>query len=194
MDETIEERIKAFQAELPSQAAVDLVRRHVIFGECFILQPNDYFRLRSEIAKQFSTHPNEVLVVGSGKLGFSISPKKRYRPFCDESDIDAVIISTALFDNVWREAYHYWRDGGYWEQQETFRKYLFQGWVRPDQLPSEGRFQFSREWWEFFRALTSGGGFGPYKIRGALYRDWDFLESYQCVGVKSCQVALTGAQ
>jgi hypothetical protein len=192
MQEGLAERIDAFKADLASNQAVELVRRHVIFGECFILSPTAYFSLRSEIARHFRAHPNEILVVGSGKLGFSIAPKKRYRPFSDDSDIDAVIISSTLFDTVWRDAYEFWRSGGYWERQHDFKNYLFQGWVRPDHLPAEGHFPFSKEWWEFFRTLTAGERFGPYKIRGALYRNWDFLESYQRVGVESCQAALIG--
>jgi hypothetical protein len=75
-----------------------------------------------------------------------------------------------------------------------FRDSLFQGWIRPDQLPPEASFSFSKEWWEYFRTLTAAASFGPYKIRGALYRDREFLEAYQGVAVKLCQEVFAGNQ
>ncbi len=90
-----------------------LVQKHITYGSCYILDSSTYFQLKSHVASKFGVHPNEVLVVGSGKLGFSIVHEKRYRPFGDSPDIDVTIISPDLFDKVWIEVFDYWRAGGY---------------------------------------------------------------------------------
>jgi predicted nucleotidyltransferase len=188
----IEDRINAFKSDIGSLLPIQVVRKHVIYGNCCVLSEDLYFDLRSEVAERFRLHPNEVLVVGSAKLGFSIAPHKRYRHFGDESDIDVVLVSPTLFDEIWEATFAYWRDGGYWEQERDFKEYLFRGWIRPDKLPPASTFSMCSDWWEFFRALTNGGKYGYYKIAGALYKSWYYLEDYQEICAKGCKQELLG--
>ena len=106
------------------------VQKHLTYGPCCLLSSDAYFELKREIAQQFKLHPTQVLVVGSAKLGFSIVPKKRYRLFNDESDIDVALVAPQLFEEVWTEVYDYWYGSAYWDQHQTFCNYLFQGWIR----------------------------------------------------------------
>lgn len=94
-------RFEQFEKDLSVLSSIQIVRKHIISGECCILSQPKYFDLRSEVADHFGLHPNEILVVGSAKLGFSVVPHKLYRPFCDESDIDVAIVSSTLFDKIW---------------------------------------------------------------------------------------------
>lgn len=185
----IEELIQAFRRDLPNRTVVELVQRHITFGECYALNQDAYFELKNRVSQQFGINPAEVVVVGSAKLGFSIAPEKRYRFFGDSSDIDVALCSTDLFDLIWANVFDYWRRGGYWEGLGEFRKYLFRGWIRPDKLPPEKSFEICQEWWDFFRRLASTGAFGSYKITGALYKNWHFLESYQAKCVIDCKQA-----
>ena len=184
--EKIQERIQFFKSELRALPPLDIVRKHIIAGECAIIADSAYFQLRSAVADKYEIHPNEVLIVGSSKLGFSIAPRKMYRHFGDTSDVDVVIVSSYLFDKVWKEVHHYWDQGSYWPRHHDFVKYLFQGWIRPDKLPPANSFPLSNDWWKFFNALSSEDRYSLYKIAGALYRDWDFLEAYQLRGVSAC--------
>jgi hypothetical protein len=179
--------IELFKSDLSKYSASELVQKRLIFGDCHMLNKEQYFSLRLSVAKQFKVHPNEVLVVGSAKLGFSIAPKKKYKPFGDQSDIDVVIVSDSLFGLVWSSVYSFWKDKVIWEAESDFKRYLFRGWIRPDKLPPSTKFEFSKDWWEFFRTITSSGEFGPYKIAGALYKSWNFLESYQNFAVQYCK-------
>ncbi len=182
----IESRVHLFQADLSTLTSVQMIRKHIIFGECAIISAPQYFELRNEIADRYNVHTNEVLIVGSSKLGFSIAPHKRYRHFTDTSDIDVVIVSSRLFDEMWKAVHHYWDHGGYWERSAQFKSYLFQGWIRPDKLPPAKTFEMANDWWRFFNALSSSGKYSVYKIAGALYRDWYFLEAYQLRAVSAC--------
>ena len=126
-------------------------------------------------------------MVGSGKMGFSIKPERRYQPFSDASDIDIVIVSPTLFELVWKTVFEYWRSKPYWPEEARFKQYFFQGWIRPDKLPPARTFSFCKDWWEFFRHLTNSGDFGDYKIAAGLYQSWFFLESYQSISIEKCR-------
>ena len=103
----MEEEVSRFRTELRLRAARDMCRRFVIFGSCMQLDDDNYYDLKAAVADQFEIHPNEIIVVGSAKLGFSIAPTKRYRPFGETSDIDVAIVSPLLFDDVWHEVLQY---------------------------------------------------------------------------------------
>lgn len=182
----IDARLHLFKDDLSRLSPLQIIRKHIIFGDCAVITNPQYFELRTVIAEKFQVHPNEVLIVGSAKLGFSIAPAKRYRPFSDTSDIDVVIVSATLFNGIWQSVLKYQKSGGYWERFDDFKKYLFQGWIRPDKLPPEKSFQFANEWWTFFNDISSSGKYSEYKIAGALYQNWHFLEMYQYNGVSDC--------
>jgi hypothetical protein len=148
-----------------------------------------YFSLKNEIADFLSVHPNEVIVVGSTKLGFSIVPAKRYSPFGDQSDIDVAIISQRRFDLIWTSVFEYEHEIGFWANRDKFSKYLLRGWIRPDKLPPSRKFSFGNDWFEFFRQLAASGRFGDIKVSGGLYREWNFLEKYQSICVDKCKQA-----
>lgn len=58
------------------------------------------------VSDAFDIGFNNTVMVGSAKLGMSLSPEKFLKHFTDEgdnpSDIDIAIISTQLFDYFWR--------------------------------------------------------------------------------------------
>ena len=188
----IPDRARRFQDDLLEFPDSMMAQKYITYGDCYLLGQDDYFELKAEVSAEFAVHPSEVLVVGSGKLGFSIVASKRYQPFGDNSDIDIAIISPQLFDRIWTEVFGYRHERLSWPGEQEFKNYLFRGWIRPDKLPPEGRFGFRKEWWDFFRRLERQGKYGPYKIRGAIWRSWHFLESYQIISIKGCRDNLGG--
>ena len=77
MSHEVEKRLNRFKKDLNKLTPIQVVRKHIIFGECCELSQHEYFELRSEVADYFGLHSNEVLVVGSAKLGFSVAPLNR---------------------------------------------------------------------------------------------------------------------
>jgi predicted nucleotidyltransferase len=188
---TILERIQRFNRDLADMTPSAVVQRHITQGECYALDGEQHIKLRMEVAGHFKVNPNQIVVVGSSKLGFSIAPRKRYRPFHDGSDIDVAVVSPALFDNIWRQAFDYRMDTGViWEGGSDFADYLFRGWIRPDMLPTGGRFPSRDDWFDFFRRLSGSGSYGRYQVKGGLYREWHHLERYQALSVVKCQQEL----
>lgn len=189
MLEDIPERIQRFRSDLCCLTIDEVVQKHITYGASYALNQDQYFELKAVVARKFGLHHSEVLLVGSGKLGFSIVDGKRYRHFGDLSDLDLAIISPVLFDATWLDAFDFWRGKNFWPEFEAFKDYLFRGWLRPDKLPPQTTFKRSWDWWEFFRELTVSQRFGPYRIRAGLYRSWHFLETYQTTCVAQCRDA-----
>jgi len=186
LDPQISKRLHDFRDDLSRYDKIVLVQKHVIHGDCYTLDTNAYFDLKREVACRFDLNPNEIILVGSGKLGFSIAPHKRYRPFSDTSDLDVAVVSPALFNRAWQEVFEFVNDGGWFQQEKEFQKYLLRGWIRPDKLPPSHQCPFAKEWWEFFRELTRSDKYG-FKVTGGLYNSLYFLEE---VLLESCSASV----
>jgi hypothetical protein len=192
---SIEARLNSFREDLNTKNNIVIAHRRILSGDCFALTDEQHHSLREAVAHFFKVPAMEVVVVGSAKLGFSIAPKKMYRSFGNESDVDVAIASQHLFDRLWNQTYEYFQENpGSWSNVNDFRKYLFEGWVRPDFLPPSRVFPLSQEWWEFFRGLTSSDKYGRNKITGALFRSWYYLERYQAAAVNGCRTHSTEKQ
>lgn len=205
MEISMEDRLHALQKELISSESEYFLRKNIIFGDSHWLEGTLYYELKQEIANKFDIHPSCVFMVGSGKLGFSLSEKKvfdkktkelketkpRFRCFSDESDLDIAIVSPVLFNKYWRQVFKYSQQKPFWEKQNAFKKNMFEGWMRPDQLPpSSGKFKVQKEWFEYFSDLTASGKYGYYTIAAGLYNDWEFLENYQLKSISECKMFL----
>jgi hypothetical protein len=178
--------IDNFKKDLYRLESNQLFRKYILSGQSFALDDTRLYQLKEEVCGHFEIEFNEIVLVGSGKLGFSIKPNKRYSNFGDESDIDIAVVSTELFHKVWKEAFLYKKSGAYWPKAITFFQYLSEGWIRPDKLPSSRFFRFSGKWWDFFNMITSSGQYGPLKIRGGIYHSWFFLQEYQKICIQQC--------
>lgn len=180
-------RISAFQADCLILSTMDIVRKHIILGEPFAISAAMFDSLRIDVGAHFNVHPTNVLMVGSGKLGFSIAPSKRYTPFGNDSDIDLAIISKEIYEEIWNEVFNYDNQVRDWPDRSRFAISHMKGWIRPDKLPMSHVFPRRREWWDFFEELTSSNKYGPYKIRAGLFHSFSFLEAYHADSVILCQ-------
>ena len=179
-----------FKSDLPILDTMAILNKYVYCEECAMLLPAQHLALKTRTAGKFNISPNQVIIVGSTKLGFSIAPEKLFRAFCDTSDIDVAIVSPELYVKVWYELFNYRRSQPYWADENECMQYCFQGWIRPDKLPRSNSYPFAKAWWEFFQTLTSSGEFGPYKIRAALYHSKPFMDSYQRICIDMCKQQL----
>ena len=61
--------------------------------------------LKEILNKQIGVAFHNVLMVGSGKIGCSLAPKKNWKKFDEEndSDIDIALISSKLFECMWEK-------------------------------------------------------------------------------------------
>lgn len=188
-DEEHKARVEEFRRNLATEEDdVRFVRRHILHGNCYALNEEQHYRIKERISSEFSLElTTDLHVVGSARLGFSIAPNKRYNKFHEESDIDIAVVSHELYCRIWHELRAYKESGAYWRRQQQFEDYLSWGWIRPDMLPVRRSFPFTTRWWEFLDELQAARTGGPYKVRGAIYHDLDFLLGYQANAVKLCR-------
>jgi len=178
--------LEDFKTDLKNLTSLQMIRKYILDGACHVLNHDQHFRLKEEICEHFEVDFGCVILVGSGKLGFSIKPERRFQSFGEDSDIDIAVVSPQLFQKVWMEAYLYKKGGAYWPKSSSFFKYLSEGWIRPDKLPSSTCFEFSETWWDFFNEITASNRYGPYKIRAGLYYSMFFLQEYQKICIDQC--------
>jgi hypothetical protein len=60
-----------------------------------------YDEFKLYMSDKLDLHVNNLAIVGSAKLGFSLSPKNNFKVFEDDSDIDLVIVSSSLYRKAW---------------------------------------------------------------------------------------------
>ncbi len=192
-------RLMAFKDDLLPLTSQDILRKHIVTQSSCMLSHDQEYALRSKVAAHFDVHPNDIIIVGSAKLGFSIAPTKRFRSFGNRSDVDVAIVSSQLFDRLWLDVFGFWqeyRNQIVWPAETEFYRYLFRGWIRPDKMPPEGSYPLAKTWRSYFRELSADDSVGPYVVRAGLYRTWNFLEGYQVTAIDLCRAALeteTGA-
>ena len=187
----------AINTNSPAAVADDIIlapgAKHV--SDDAIQHAVEMLRSKFQIAEQY---PLEVIVVGSAKLGFSISekpvigrnPLPRYRDFDPiDSDIDLAIVSQKLFFDVWRDLSAYAHGQTPFPWDTPLANYLLLGWLRPDHFPKIQRPLKCQGWWELFHELSTSQVFGRRKVRGALYFHRNFLNQYQQRAIIQAQKA-----
>jgi predicted nucleotidyltransferase len=158
--------------------APEFVRDHILAGlpYAFVSNPEGYLSLQSEVAAKIGLSVNEIRMIGSAKLGFSLNSDHLLSPFGPGSDIDLVIVSSAVFDEASLELVERAQDfilAGEDEKRRLRRSRdnVFNGYLRPDQLPLSCG--LSKEW---FPKLA-----GPYEseiarrrpVKAWLFKSWD---------------------
>lgn len=189
------ERVRAFRAKLRTHTPDQLIDEFLLTPGCHGIEAGLDAQLQEFVGNKFEVAATDVLVVGSAKTGFSISQKirngrvikPRYRSFSEESDVDLAIVSSALFDRIWEETFSYLNEIGPWAQIQSFEKYFFRGWIRPDKLPQEDTFRPGKTWRDFFNRMNRDRDYTDHRISAGLYRSPLFLRAYQRVAIKECQ-------
>ena len=80
--------------------------RHIIrFNVPFIFKdkPLVFEQIRSYLSHLLHLEVGDILIIGSSKTGFSMSPKEYGKPFGEQSDIDFTIVNQRLFEQLERE-------------------------------------------------------------------------------------------
>lgn len=67
-------------------------------------------RMADILTRFFKIKKENYLIVGSAKIGFSLSPRKEFKLFCsnpenpeEQSDLDIAIISPEIFEELWMD-------------------------------------------------------------------------------------------
>lgn len=199
---------KQYCTEIPLDV---LLQKYIIDSESFFFQNIetniDEFDFKKDIAELLQIHVRDIIIVGSGKLGFSLKPyitkkKKTYFNFYEfdfrwkqnssnkKSDLDVAIISSELFDrqfvNLYNESSFYRQDYVLeWGKRPEFANYLLKGRLATRYLPQN--FKLSSE----IKKVQE-----KYKIQFGrdinieIYKSWYFFETYHTNNLKNIYLNL----
>lgn len=147
-------------------------------------------RFKEIVSEKLSINFHSAHIVGSAKLGYSLSPRKPFSPFKETgtnsskpSDIDIAIISDKLFNKFWqhlRQAFKPQQKKYYTRLSYT----IFRGYIDEDDISSIA--VVYNEWNNLFSPITRSlqdEWSIVHKITYRLYRSWEDLEQYQIHGL-----------
>lgn len=161
--------------------------KHLLFDD----PDGTYIEIKQFFAQQLNLSGNDVAVVGSAKIGISLSPYKKFKAFDHEnSDIDLVIVAPDLFQQFWNELFRLFYTRSY--VKEDFQKDVFLKYVtieRDTNLPSE----FLKTWHQRMDSLKSEffSKFQiPMAIKYRVYQNWEAVECYHTRGLGKVRLML----
>jgi len=166
------------------------------FSEYLQLKPEDFIQKLDMFKKIVSTNLdisfNNVLIVGSGKVGFSLSPtEKLLRKFDSdehkESDLDVAIISEKFFQELWtlfRKEY----SRRYLKPYNDIASSVFRGFINENVLSEVPEI---RKVWQkkVDDANITLKNEIPirHQINYRIYRSWEDLQEYHINGIRKAK-------
>ncbi len=191
--------LEEFKRSCIDLKADEVVERFLIERSAYFfdyVQTGKEYEFKKDIASILNVHIRDLVIVGSGKLGFSLKPDESnvgYYPFRafdanrdKKSDLDIAVISSYLFDSEIQNLYnHTDYSKTYWQNRNSFAKYILKGRIAIRFLPTEFKFTKAvREAQEKYRME-----FGR-EINIEIYKSWYFFETYHRQNIKGIQINL----
>ncbi len=177
-----------------------VVQKYLIDGSSYYfdkIQLGNEFEFKKEIANILTVHIRDIVIVGSGKLGFSIKPDDTvpdarlflFKKFDElkKSDLDIAIVSSQLFDIEIQNLYTHtgWYRNFSWKQKNDFAKYVLKGRFIVRFLPLD--FQLSKEIETVQHKYKMKYG---RTVNIEIYKSWYFFETYHNNNVLSIKLNL----
>jgi len=182
-----------------------IVQKYLIDGSSYYfdqIQHGDEFEFKKEIATFIKVHIRDIVIVGSGKLGFSIKPAVAesglylFKKFDfdyeqnknqKKSDLDIAIVSSGLFDKEIENLYSH--AGSYknfvWEERNAFAKNILKGRFIIRFLPIG--FPLSKELEVIQNKQKMRYG---RDVNLEIYKSWFFFESYHVNNILNIKLNL----
>lgn len=190
--------ITEFKSNLTSLSLDELTNIIINPENCKGITEEQANHIRDKVSVALEVRKEDVLIVGSAQVGFSLNEKKdrdsgsiikqRYRCFDTLSDIDIAVINSELFDSYWEEIFQLFCDANPWSNSQKFQYYFFRGWIRPDKFPND--FTRGLDWWKIFSGLSKDVTLNRRKVHGGLYKSIEFLKRYQEICINECLTEL----
>ncbi|MCR4903445.1 MAG: hypothetical protein K6A23_11355 [Butyrivibrio sp.] len=157
---------------------------------------DEYLRIKALIAQGLKVDMCSVVFVGSSCTGFSLNPKKNFKKFDSDSDIDIAIISHHHFNIAWR-----WmrqidmstlNGKERYEIKEHRKHFVFDGTIATDYiLPL---LPFGKLWGSVLLSISNEPIFGGREIHFRLYQDHKSLIDYHVNNVKKNLPSILGVE
>ena len=146
----------------------------------------EFIRTKIFIANKLGVDACSIIFVGSSCTGFSLNPKKDFKNFDEESDIDIAVISHHYFNIAW----HWMRSQDLGLLKRKVKKgiiqhrngYIFDGTIATDYFLTY--LPFGEEWNKVINELERFPIFHGREVHFRLYQDHKSLIDYHLKNVK----------
>ena len=194
--------------DLLSLQPEDFYMKHIVksrnwyFAE-YLHIPNDELidtidRFKEIVSTMLNISFHSVQIVGSAKIGYSLSPRKLLKPFHDEdsegksSDIDIAIVSERLYQQYWDLLR---KEKGIWNRvyYDDLVKQIYRGYINGSTLQKIDNVR--EKWNDMTDPVNKKLQFQLsiiHPITYRIYRYWDDLQDYQIYGIRVAKEKLGG--
>src|SRR5216684_4062565 len=200
-----------FKALLLAAPLDKLVHETIFGGEVYAFRdvPQALTTLKTHLVSRLHLlNPDNVVVVGSAKTGFSVAPDTFARQFSQDSDIDVVIVDEALFDACWITLvrWHYLRPNRMVSREFRWARDriddIYWGWLSPDRIKFESVSKsqaleplrdLGTQWFNAFKSVGLYPEFATRNVNGRLYRTWAHALEYHVSGLRRIKERFSGS-
>lgn len=157
---------------------------------------------RMTISEELGISFNCIMIVGSSKIGYSLSPNKLFLPFSvdgadrDASDIDVAIISSDIFEKFWKlfrinysTKYSYlYRGAG--TKSGIFCE-VYRGYINEKSITSIG--ECRKPWLDLCgesKMILRDKLFIKNEVTYRIYRSWEDFEEYNLKNISKIKTML----
>jgi len=172
------------------------IRHFIVNNLAYIFRETPLFfeNLKEYIAQEMDVSTSEIIMIGSGKTGFSMSLEKYGKPFSEDSDLDLSIINENLFKNLsvdfeqWTNDYERGVvqpsneiEKEYWEDNKIkVRKNIENfGFIDTYKVPSRLHYKtvqnINNRLYIIGYQLEKRGILGSKKVSLRVYKDWNLF-------------------
>jgi hypothetical protein len=173
-----------------------ICREHLFSSAVWLLEQSasgpprkTYDDVKLFFGQQLDIANNDVGIVGSAKLGFSLAPNANFRNFDGEtSDIDIILVSPTLFRSFWNELFRLFYSADTYVNASNFRSvFLRYVALREDfRPPSEPILEWQRKVGGLKKDFFASFGIGN-KVEYRIYESWQAVEAYHIDGIMKLQ-------
>ena len=149
---------------------------------------------KTRLAGHLEVDPYEIVVAGSGALGFSLNPRNGLSAFSEGSDIDVCVISHSHFEVAWRYLRTTRPSWLSLPKRTRFaltmhrKNYVFAGAIATDLiLPF---LPFGKAWEAGLGEMAKVDPTKGRDVKLRIYRDFDALRAYQVHGVMKARMSI----
>ncbi len=160
-----------------------------------VIHLNDDYRLI--ISESFGVSFNSVMMVGSGKIGYSMSPpaegsqkSKMFLPFNDDenirkvSDLDIAIISSDIFHEYWKNFRNSYRTRFKNTYQHLYNE-LYRGYINERNIMEvDGCRKQWNETASVSKKKLHSELYFKHEISYRIYRNWEDFEDYNIQNIR----------
>ena len=149
---------------------------------------------KTRLAAHLHVDPYEMVITGSGAIGFSLNPKKNYRAYHSGSDIDVGVVSLHHFEVAWR---YLRKSRPSWLSLKAKtrralsshrRNYVFEGAIATDLiLPL---LPFGMDWQAGLDDMANHPPTIGRDVKLRIYRDYDALRAYQANNIRNLRAEI----